>query len=75
MVLNSLRIYSSSKRGRKIRRRISTSSIKRQIRRFHFVVVQWTSKKVLKSVMHVRAVVLIIKPIVFFFFKLLWSTS
>ena len=26
MVLNSLRIYSSSKRGREIRRRISTSS-------------------------------------------------
>ena len=45
MVLNSLRIYSSSKRGRKIRRRMSMSSIKLQIRRFHVVVVQWTSKK------------------------------
>ena len=33
------------KRGRKIRRRIYTSSIKRQIRRFHVVVVQWTSNK------------------------------
>ena len=30
---------------RKIRPRMSTSSIKRQIRRFHVVVVQWTSKK------------------------------
>ena len=47
------------KRGRKIRRGMSTSPIyiKRQIRRFHVVVVQWTSKKshVLKSVMHVQS--------------------
>ena len=49
MELNSLRIYSSSKRGRKIRRRMSTSSIKRQIRSFHVVVVQWTSKKCTKK--------------------------
>ena len=49
MELNSLRIYSSSKIGRKIRRRMSTSSIKRQIRRFHVVVVQWTSKKCIKK--------------------------
>ena len=28
---------------------ISTSSIKRQIRRFHVVVVQWTSKKCIKK--------------------------
>ena len=28
-----------------IRIRMSTSSIKRQIMRFHVVVVQWTSKK------------------------------
>ena len=41
--------YSGSKRGRKIRRRMSTSSIKRQIRRFHVVVVQWTSKKCTKK--------------------------
>ena len=32
----------------KIRRRMSKSSIKRQIRRFHVVVVQWTSKKCTK---------------------------
>ena len=41
--------YSGSKRGRKIRRRMSTSSMKRQIRRFHVVVVQWTSKKCTKT--------------------------
>ena len=41
--------YSGSKRGRKIRRRMSTSSIKRQIRRLHDVVVQWTSKKCTKK--------------------------
>ena len=47
--LEFLRIlFTGSKRGRKIRRRMSTSSIKRQIRRFHVVVVQWTSKKCTK---------------------------
>ena len=40
---------SSSKRGRKIRRRMSTSSIIRQIRRFHVVVVPWTSKRCTKK--------------------------
>ena len=38
-----------SKRGRKIRRRMSTSSIKREIGRFHVVFVQWTSKKCTKK--------------------------
>ena len=33
----------------KIRRRVFTLSIKRQIRRFHVVVVQWTSKKCTKK--------------------------
>ena len=37
--------YLGSKRGREIRRRMSTSSIKRQIRKLHVIVVQWTSKK------------------------------
>ena len=37
------------KRGRKIRRPMSKSSIKRQIRRFHVVVVQWMSKKCTKK--------------------------
>ena len=49
LALNSYGFYSGSKRWRKIRRRMSTSSIKRQIRRFHVVVVQWTSKKCTKK--------------------------
>ena len=67
MELNSLGFYSSSKRGRKIRRRIFTFSIKRQIRRFHVVVVQLTSKKCIKK-RDARAELLfwsLIKPIVF----------
>ena len=32
-----------------IRRRMSTSSMKRPVRRFHVVVVQWTSKKCTKK--------------------------
>ena len=53
---------------------MSTSSIKRQIRRFHVVVVQWTSKKRTKSVSSYRAVVLTIKPIVVLKSSL-WSSS
>ena len=49
MELDSEGFYSGSKRERKIRRRMSTSSIKRQIRRFHVVVVQLTSKKCTKK--------------------------
>jgi len=45
----------------KICRRMSTSSIKRQTRRFHVVVVRWTSKKCTKK-RDARA----FKPIVFF---------
>ena len=55
------------KRGRKIRRRMFTFSIKRQIRRFHVVVVQLTSKKCTKK-RDARAELLfwsLIKPIVF----------
>ena len=37
------------KKRKEIRSRMSTSSIKRQIRRFHVVVVQWTSKKCTKK--------------------------
>ena len=51
---------------------MSTSSIKRHIRGFHVVVVQWTSKK-LKSVMHVvvdKVVVVVLKfPTI-----VLWTT-
>ena len=45
---------------------MSTSSIKHQIWRFHVVVAQWTAKKCTKKRdARARAVVLIIKPIVF----------
>ena len=42
-------LFLGSKRERKIRRRVFTSFIKRSIRRFHVVVVQWTSKKFTKK--------------------------
>ena len=45
---------------------MTTSSIKRQIRRFHVVVVQWTSKKCTKK-RDARAELLNVKPIVFVF--------
>ena len=67
MELDSEGFYSGSERGRKIRRRMSTSSIKRQIRRFHVVVVQSTSKKCTKK-RDARAELLfwsLIKPIGF----------
>ena len=48
-------LYPGSKRERKIRRRIFTSSMKRRGRRFHVLVGQWTWKNVLKSVMHVQS--------------------
>ena len=48
-------LFRFKKRKELIRRRMSSSSIKRQIRRFHVVVGQWTSKNVLKSVMHVQS--------------------
>ena len=53
--LNSKGFYSGSKRGRKLRRRVSTSSIKRQIRRFHVVVCSGRQRNVPKSVMHVQS--------------------
>ena len=43
--LNLQGLNPGSKRESRIHRRLSTSSIKRCIRRFHVVVVQWTSKK------------------------------
>ena len=60
--------YTSSKRWREIRRSMSTSSFKRQIRRFHVVVTcSGRQRNVLKSVMHVQSCFFfIIKPIVFF---------
>ena len=47
--LNSNGIYRGSKRERKIRHHMFTSSIKRRIRRFDVVVGQWTSKKCTKK--------------------------
>ena len=43
------RILFRFKKRKKIRRRMSTSSIKREIVRFHVVVVRWTSKKCTKK--------------------------
>ena len=65
--LNSKELYPGSKRERKIRRHMFTSSIKRRIRRFDVVVEQ--SKKCTKKRewCTCRAVVLLIKRIVFFF--------
>ena len=47
--------YSSLKRERKIRHRLFTSSIKREIRYFHVVVVQWLQRNVQKNVMSVQS--------------------
>ena len=65
--LNSKELYPGSKRERKIRRHMFTSSIKRRIRKFDVVVEQ--SKKCTKKRewCTCRAVVLLIKRIVFFF--------
>ena len=42
-------LYPGSKRERKIRRQMLTSSVKRRIGRFDIVVVQWTWKKCTKK--------------------------
>ena len=52
--LNSYGLYPASKREKKIRRSMFTSSIKRHIRRLHVEVVQWTSKTCTKNVIHVQ---------------------
>ena len=44
-----LKDFIQVKKRRKIRRRMSTSSIKREITRFQVVVVHWTSKKCTKE--------------------------
>ena len=67
--------YSGSKRGRKICRGMFTPSIKRQIRRFHVVVVHWTSKKCTKK-RDARAELLFWSLNLLFFSKSsLWSSS
>ena len=64
--LNSYGLYSGSERKRRIRRRMFTFSIKRRIRRFHFIVVQSTSKKCTKKLdARAATVVFMLKPIVF----------
>ena len=47
--------HSSFEIERKIRYRLFTSSIKREIRDFHAVVVQWRQRNVQKNVLHVQS--------------------
>ena len=60
----------SLEKERKIRRRVFASSIKRSIRKFHVLVMQCRQRNVPRRVMHVRVVVLVIKPIAFLTFSL-----
>ena len=46
---NFWRPHPSLERERKIRRRVFTSSIKRPIRKFHVLVVQWRQRNVPKQ--------------------------
>ena len=48
-------LYRSSRKGKESRCLVLTSSIKREFRHFHVVVVQWRQRNVHKSVMHVRS--------------------
>ena len=54
-VLQSKEPYPSTEREIKFRRCSFTSSIKREIRYFHVVVVQKRAKKCTKSVVHVQS--------------------
>ena len=47
--------YPSSERERKFRNSLFMSSIKREIRHFLVIVVQWWQRKVQKSMMHVQS--------------------
>ena len=47
--------YSSSKKERNIRHRLFTFSIKREIRQFHVVIVQWRQKNLPKSVLRLQS--------------------
>ena len=59
-----LRIIFRFKKRKEIRRRMSTSPIKRQIKRFYVVVVQWKSKKcTLKRDARVELFFLSLKPL------------
>ena len=67
--------HSSLGRQRKIRHRLFTSSIKRAIRHFHVLVVQWRQRNVQKSVMHVQSCCFLNKPIAFLTFSLASPSS
>ena len=62
-------LHSSLERERKIRRRLFTSSIKREIRHFHVEFVQWWPRIVQKSVLHVQSCFLLNQPIAFLPFE------
>ena len=63
--------YSSSEREIKFRRCLFTSTIKREIRHFHVVVVQKRERNVKKVWCTCEVVLLLINPIVFLTFSLL----
>ena len=48
-------LHSSLERETKIRRRLFTSSAKREVRHFHVQIVQWRQRNAQKSVMHVQS--------------------
>ena len=54
------------RRERKICRDVFKSYIKRTVRDFHVVVVQWRQRNVEESVMHVQSCCFAYKPIAFF---------
>ena len=68
--MNSWRPHPSLEREGKILRRVFTSSIKRAIRQFHVLVVQWRQRNALKSVMHVQSCSFDYKTYCFFDFHL-----
>ena len=63
--LNSWRLNPSIKVGRKHGRFVFTTSIKRPVREFHVVVVQWRQRNVLKSLLHVQSCFSLIKTTFF----------
>ena len=68
--LISCGLHSSLERERNIRRRLITSSIKREIRHFHVVVVQRRQRNVLKAWRTCKVDGLLYKPITFLTFSL-----
>ena len=64
--MNSWRPHPSLERERKILRCVFTSSVKRAIRKFNVLVVQWRQRNVPKRVMHVQSCCLGHKTYCFF---------